>query len=428
MPDAEPNAVEVRLGYLAGLWMAFAAKPAARLLRWVADADARQIIDVFLELHQTHPAGIPDVFLVFDTPFRDETSYAADLLKAWRSWFESIKDDLIEIPRDPTWKMPTPRSGEPGYVNVARVMASFQKHYKGEQRNLAVALVPSTISDGAGWCRWLQGLAKSELPADVRVLVIDYAEAPVLAPLVSSEPNRVVTQSPKIDMGEVYQELVAEGGGSGPGVIFRKHYICMLTASKNSDFAAAEKSGKSALAVAGAEKWPDLQVAAQMGLATIFAANGRPGEALAGYRSAVAFADAVPPENPAGKVLTVQTRMAVAGALFAEKKYPEAAAGYEEAAPRATDANEHLLALECWRMAAACHELAGAAEKAWAAGEKALDAGSKIDADLRPKTTLPFAGQCLLRLTGKRAFSDKKDALVKRMNALVGPGWEERRS
>jgi hypothetical protein len=426
--DTEKNAVEMRLEYLGGLWMAFAAKPAARLLRWVADADAREIIDVFMELHQTHPAGIPDVFVLFEVPFRDEISYGADLHRAWRSWFEGIKNDLIEVSRDPTWRMPTPNSGEPGYASAARVMASFQQFYKGEQRNLAVALVPSEIADPAGWCRWLQGLVKSELHADVRVLVIDDAKAPALAPLVAAEPIRIVSQTPKIDIGGVYSELLAEGGGSGPGVVFRKHFVGMLTAAKNSDFAAAQKCGKSALAVAGAEKWADLQVAAQMGLASILAANGKSTEAMAGYRTAVTFADAVPPENPAGAILAVQTRMGVAGALFANKKYPEAAARYADAAPRAAAAGDYMLAMENWRMAAACHELSGDAEKSWECGEKSLDCGAKIDPEIRGKTTLAFAGHGLLRLAGKRAFSHNKDALINRMNNLVGPGWEKRRT
>lgn len=408
--------------------MAFAAKPAARLLRWVADADARQVIDVFIELHKTHPAGIPDVFVLFQAPFRDEISYSADLIRAWKTWFENIKGDLIEVSRDPSWQIPAAKSGEPGYTSVARVMASFQQFYKGEQRHLAVALLPSAIADSAGWCRWLQGLVKSGLSADVRVLVIDDAKMPALAPLVAAEPARVLSQTPKIDMSEVYQELLAEGGGSGAGVVFRKHFVGMLTAAKNNDFAAALKCGNSALAVAGAEKWADMQVAAQMGLASIFAANGKSAEAMAGYRTAVTFADAVPPENPAGPLLAVQTRMAAAGALFADKKYREAAAAYEEAAPRSSALADHMLAMDNWRMAAASHELSGAVEKSWICGEKSLDSGAKIDAELRAKTTLTFAGQGLLRLARKRPFSDMKEALLRRMNDLVGPGWEERRT
>lgn len=428
MADTEKNAVEMRLEYLGGLWMTFTAKPSARLLCWVADADTRQIIDVFIELHQAHPAGIPDVFVLFEVPFRDEVSYTADLLRAWRSWFDSIKDDLIEVSRDPAWRMPTPKSGEPGYASVARVMGSFQQFYKGEQRNLAVTLVPSEIADPVGWYRWVQGLVQSDIPADVRILVIDDAKEPALAPLAEAEPIRVVSQTPKIDIGDVYNELLAGGGGSGAGVVFRKHFVGMLTAAKKGDFATAQKCGNSALVVASAEKWADMQVAAQMGLASIAAANGNSAGAIAGYRAAVMFADAVPPENPVGAVLAVQTRMAAAGALFADKNYPEAAAGYEDAAPRAAASGDHMLAMENWRMAAACHELCEAAEKSWECGVKSLDCGAKIDPELRAKTTLVFAGLGLLRLAGTRVFSHQKDALMGRMNTLVGPGWEERRT
>src|SRR5262249_20996045 len=200
-----------------------------------------------------------------------------------------IRRDLLELPGPPPGGPPPPRSGAPGPVAVGRVCQSFQQFSRADFRTLAVALVPATVADPAGWCRWLRGLVKHDLPPEVRFLVIDDAAAPALAPLAAAEPVRVVSQAPAINMTEVYRELLAESGGSGPGVVFRKHYVGMLTAAREGNLAAAEKSGAAALAVAGAEKWPDLQVAAQMGLAAVFSTAGRPADALAAYRAAVGF-------------------------------------------------------------------------------------------------------------------------------------------
>lgn len=420
MPD--PNAVERRLDQLNVLWGQFADHPTARVLRWQADADARRIIDVFLQLHTEHPAGLPDYFLPFDRPFRDETSYAADLLRAWREWFDAQKDDLIEESRDPTWRPPSPRAGEPGQSAVVRAADSFRRTYKAEFRFLCVALVPDATPDPAAWARWVGVLAKQEIPPEVRFLLVDPAEAPRLAAL---DAKRVLTQTPVVRMGDVYRELLAEAGGSGPGVVYRKHYVNMVAAAGEGDVKAAEQAGRNAAAVAAAEGWGDLHAAALVGLSGVLMSANRPADALAGYRQAVAAADTIPPEHPAAAILRVQTRMAEAGALFGGKDYAPAAAQYEAAAPLAPDP---MLKMECWRMAAACHELLKDDPKAFACGQQALTAGEGIAPDVREKSTLAFAAQGLVRVCGKRAFADKKREVLATANRLLAPGWEARRA
>lgn len=424
MIPSQLNAVEQRLIELSGKWEVFSAHPTARVLRWVADADARQIADTFLELHSQHPAGLPDFFLPFDLPFRDDTSYAADLLRAWRAWFDTQRDDLIDLSRDPTWRPPSPRAGEPGAAAVVRAASSFRQTYASDFRHLAVALVPSAVADPLAWGRWVTSLASIDTPAEVRFLTIDPAEAPMLNGAAAAAPKCVLTQVIQVRMSDVYRELLAEAGGSGPGVVFRKHFVGMMAAVKDGDFAAAESAGKNALIVATAEQWPDLQVAAQMGLSGVWAGAGRSADALVGYRAAVGFADTLPTDHPAAGPLRVQTRMAVGGALFGANDYARAAAVYAEAAPLAVDP---LLQMENWRMAAACYALLKDDESAWSCGEKAIVIAIEIPRDVREKSTLAFAGQGQLRLCGKRPFADRKEKLIADMNALVGRGWEARR-
>jgi hypothetical protein len=424
---AEKNAVELRLEHLNKLWEEFSALPDARLLRWVADADSRQVVDVFIELHKHDPAGIPDLFLTFDVPFRDEASYAADVVRFWRGWFDENKHDLIEESIDPTWTCPQPHAGERGPAHVQRVALSFQEKYGEDFRHLAIILVPKEIRDPAAWSRWLAGLASTEAPPVVRYLVVDSAESPVLAGLAESYPKRVLTQSPEFDTTQMYRELLQAAGGSGPGAAFRDQYVGMLLASKTGNVAAALAAGAAAVGVAGAAGWSHLQAAAQLGLSGVLGAAGKPAEALAGYRRAAAFAEAaVKAGEPTGLPLIVQSRMAEAGTLFAQESYAEAAALYEKTAPQATEANDHLLAMENWRMAAACREQTGELEKAWTSGEQALKSAALLDPEMRPNTTLPFAGRGLLRLAGEPEFAKHKNRIVRTMNELAGPGWEER--
>jgi tetratricopeptide (TPR) repeat protein len=426
MPDLNP--IERRLHYLNGLWEQFAGNADARVLRWHASADARQMADVFVKQHAADPAGIPDLFLPFDVPFKSETVYALDLLRHWKEFTDHNRDDLIDNSIDPTWSPPTPRANEPGPAAVARAAVSFAERYGDGFRHLALVLDPNPVHDPAGWDRWLAAFAKSNLPANVRVLVIDDADRPPLAATAAADAKRVFTQTPEIDMSLAYRELAAQAGGKGPGVVFRTHFVGMLTAAKDGFFTLAEVSAAAALAVATAEKWADMQTAVRMALGSVQTAAGKPAAALAAFREAKQSAEAAAAAgHPAGAKLVVQSHMAEAGAVFADGKYRDAAALYEAAAPKADAADDPLLAMENWRMAAYCHEQNAEWEKAWACGEKALAAGERIAPDLRANTTLPFAGQGLLRLTARKPYSARRDALTKRMNALAGPGWEDRK-
>lgn len=426
MPD--PNPIERRLHYLSGLWEQFAANADARVLRWHCSADARQMADTFVKQHTTEPADIPDLFLPFDVPFKSEAVYALDLLRHWKEFTDHNRDDLIDNSIDPTWTPPTPRANDSGPVAVGRAAVSFAERYGDGFRHLALVLDPNPIHDRAAWDRWLAAFAKLNLPANVRLLVIDDADRPPLTATAAADPKKVLTQTPEIDMSEAYRELASEAGGKGPGVVFRTHFVGMLTAAKDGQFAAAEASAAAALAVATAEKWPDLQTTIRLALGNVQATAGKPAEALAAYRMAKESAEvAAAAGHPAGAKLVVQSHMAEAGAVFSDGKYKDAATLYEAAGPKSAAAGDPLLTMENWRMAAYCHEQAGDGEKAWACGEKALAAGEQIAPDMRPNTTLPFAGQCLLRLTAKKPFTARRDALVKRMNTLAGPGWEERK-
>ena len=288
-------------------------------------------------------------------------------------------------------------------------------------------LVPKEIADKAAWARWLSGLVSADAPPVIRYLVVDDAHAPALNAVADGNPKRVLTQTPEFDVTQMYRELLQAAGGSGPGAAFRDQYVGMLLSARGGNFAAAATAGAAAVAVAGTAGWSHLQAAAQLGLSGVLAAAGKAGDALAGYRQAANYAEAaVKAGDPTGPILVVQSRMAEGSALFAQENYAEAAAVYEKAAPQASDANDHLLAMENWRMAAACHEQTGQTEKAWTCGEQALKSAALIDPEMRPNTTLPFAGRGLLRLAGKPEFAKHKDRIVKTMNALAGPGWENR--
>ena len=135
---------------------------------------------------------------------------------------------------------------------------------------------------------------------------------------------------------------------------------------------------------------------------------------------------AVAEGDPVGPKLDLQARLAEGAALISGDRYPDAAEVYEAAASLAEEQQDHLMALESWRMAAYCHEKAKQFEPAWRCGLKALDAGALLDAQGRAHSTLPYAGQELLRLAEHRPYATQADQVRRRLLDLLGPDWERK--
>lgn len=417
------NAIERRIDRLGELWNEFAENPQARLLRWLVDGDAVRMIDLFVEVQNEEGGDIPDLFFRFDQPFEEPHRHGLALRESLLREYEQIRQQIAEddIPSD--WICPPVQPEESDVAALVRSCASFRRYYEGLMVHLVGVLVPEEISSPDAWQSWLQGLVGVASPPNVRFMVVDDAAAPALNDLSRAEPKRVVSVQPELDMPGAYAELLRGLPGSGPGFTFRRLFVALANASAAGNLVAAQQAADAALKIASGQSWPQMQVAVFAALGAAHLAAGKTAEALRSYRGAN---QAVAGQNdPTAAKLNVQTRFAEASVLLSDGEYEQAAEVYEQTAPLAEQQEDHLSALEGWRMAAYCRETAGQPEEAWKHGQKALDVGALLDEQTRANSTLPYAGQGLLRLTRRPQYERQADAIRQRMVDLVGPGWEE---
>jgi tetratricopeptide (TPR) repeat protein len=423
------NAIERRLDELQVHWDRFAEQPNARLLCWQADDDTTQLIEVFLEVQREGGGEVPDLFVRFTTPFTDPARYGYQLTEEFRRQYEEGRAGLADtsVPRD--WVCPGAPSGENDVTVFLRCCLSFRAYYAELScTHLVLALTPREVTDPVAWRNWLLRLVRAGLPANIRALVLDSLEQPVLAPLLAAEPKRIAVARPDLNLPAAYQELIRAGKGSGPGNAFRRLFVALTGAAQKDDLPAARRTAKVALKIAERENWLSLQVAVHMALGGALLAAEQIDEALTSYRAALQAAEAaVAVNDPAGPKLLLPARFAEGAALIAAGRFAEAAAVYEAAAPVAAAQNDHFMTLEGWRMAAYCHEQTGAGDPAWRCGEQALAAGAALDVDARAQSTLSYAGQGLLRLTQQRRYRDRAAGVRRRLTELLGPAWEEAR-
>ncbi len=76
-------------------------------------------------------------------------------------------------------------------------------------------------------------------------------------------------------------------------------------------------------------------------------------------------------------------------------------------------------------MAGWCHQQAGNYETAWDRYQQSLVVADLIPNDLARNSTLPYVGRELLRLADRLRRLLETPVIRERMDALVGPDWEE---
>lgn len=420
------NAIELRLAELDERWNVFAESAGPRLLRWVADAESGQLVDGWVQLACEGDGDLPDFFLRLETPFASSV-HGLSLVEELHAQVEAARAALAEEGEALEWSVPPVLLGETDVSALARCCAAFQAHHGERMLKLGVMLAPREVLDPAGWQQWLHRLVHASASDAVRFLVVDPADAPLLDALAAAEPVLVASEPLDLDMAGARAELAAGAAGDDPGSQFRVHFVALTNAAGKGELAAAHEAAERALAIAGQHGWMAMQVVVYVALGSAYVSGGHTDHALVAYRGARQAAHGAAQQgDPSAPKLVVQSWLGEGTALVSAGRFDEAAAVYAQAAPVATSCGDPMMTLEAWRMAAYCHEQAGDADSAWRCGHAALDAGEQLDEGMRAASTLPFAGQGLLRLAQRWAYADQADAVRARMTALVGPDWETR--
>jgi hypothetical protein len=418
---AGKNAIAQRLDALNEQWNDFSSNDKARVLRWLIQADELRMIETFVQTEQDDAAGeIPELFLRFMEPFDDVHNYGATLYASLLEQFTASREELSDADVDTNWT-PPPTEGRHSLIVFIEACASLQKHYREFMEKVAVVLTPASVADHSEFQRWLW-VAAEHLPNEVRIAVVDDADAPVLAQLAEAKPEQVISTPANLDMPAAISELASATATSGPDGQFRVKFTALLEALSKGNFDGARSNGAAAIAIASEHGWTHLVVAVHLALGGGYLSAKSFNESVASYHEADKTATKLEQTDPIGSKLRLQAALGMAGVFFAAGDYAGAALRYEAAAPLAVKTEDAVMTFECWRMAAYCHEQSGKKDLAWDFGLRSLDAAEAIPADNRLQSTVPFAGDSLLRLADGSAQHEQ--FINQRMTQLTGtPDW-----
>ena len=432
----DENIVGVKLERLEKRYKAFSHKTDKSLLRWQVDPGDEELVRVFVAYEQAG-GGVDDIMVDMTVPFDDEETYAEALVTELHRQYEEDKPAMEQEGLDTSWVCPEREEEESGISYMLRVLSDFHTCHVGVYdeviHHLALVLRPNRMSEPSNFVRWIERLLKNEPPPEIRFVVLDPLKAPRFVRLAEEEASCVHSAPLQLDYPGMLEELAkGEDNQEGPDAEFRVLFVKLSNQAEKRDIDGAEQTATQALAVAKTEGWYQMQVVVHMVLGACYLQIQELDEALKRYRTATETArEAKAAGDPAGPKLEIQTLFAEASVVFAKEEYLAAAEIYEEAAPLAEQAEDPLLTMEGWRMAAYCHEMEEQFESAAHYGKLALDAGETLPEEQRAQSTLAYAGDGLLRVIEKAKKKHQAKGLPEaweieeRMELLLGDDWRD---
>lgn len=429
MPDQfQDNPVTRRLKELGQQWKAFEENSKAPFGIWKVNQDASRMVDALVYLEDTEEGVVPSIFFTFKTDFTDPEIYAFELIKelltqlAYPSSRNALEEGKVDIEALEIGEIKDTKAWLQLLADFANLVETLSGHF-------VAYLQPQHIDSPQNWVNWLERLLQMQIPAKVRIMLKEERQAPLLTKLIDQYPNRVQVLEVDINMGDTMQEAFAEaskGRENEPGVRFQKALLGLGQAAGEQKMDKAAIHAKEALGIAVAEAWPHLQVAVCFTLANGYIGVKDFEQAIQSYQQARQAAKEHGEKDPAmGQQLEAQSIIGEAGCYLGRQDFKTAAQIYALAGPIAQAIEKTNIELEAWRMAGFCYQFIKEYDQAWLYYRKALDAGRRMDAIVRPSTTLPYVAEALLKLVTKADSGMKRYQLENEIVELLGENWQE---
>lgn len=428
---AARNPVTERLERLYAQWTDFTLEPEARVLRWLVRDDEARMIETFIGIESNEGGRLPVLFPRLCVPFERSHTYAFALRNRL---LDDIEAEAKDAPILRGFIPPPPRSEDEGLVGLVALAEALIVHVRARGttlEHLALTILPPPLGDGPDWARFVARLAVRLSKSEVRAIVVDRIEDPVLQPAIEMAPVAIWSVPANLDMPTAVREVSARAGKlDEPAGKFRHAYTAMLDAIGKHDMTAALRSGAEASVVARAQGWWHLLVAVGFCLGTGYLDAKRATESaqwfrraeepLAGPKPALGAND----EAALVETLRLRCRLGLAAACYFAGAFEQSAIVYGGAAEIAHTLGDRLAEIDAKRMQSHCYEQAGKLDDAWSRGIEGVGVGAQLSVDERKVSTLPYLGRALLQLTRRPSMSHRRVAIAAQLDSLLGAGWE----
>jgi len=243
-----------------------------KLIRVLISPDETKLYQGFLQIESSPHGRLPELFIVFLTPFHSKDSFSLDIIK---SWFEAYDQDDKTIDKF--------RKENPGYAwdydyfktkisqrevdadkLLLEMLSSFYSAIRMPGKKLLLTLMPYIVNNIKGYEQWLKSISNKGIPENVQICIFDYVEQKYFDKLFDQDISHGKTIRIKLNLDEAINQLIEAGDPKLPEVQLRKCMLKMADASKTKNLEKFNHWGNHCIALMTGSKIKSLMATAYL--------------------------------------------------------------------------------------------------------------------------------------------------------------------
>lgn len=429
MASSQPqNPITRRLDRMVELWWQFESESSGSVGLWLLAPDEERMLEAFIRREESEGGQIPSVFWELSAPFEQASTYPQALLHQMLETclelgnFEALAQAGFTEEFFESYQQ---RQGADAWLEFLdafhQIMAPIAGHMVG-------FIHPQSVSDEDAYLQWLIERLEHGLPASVRLMLLDSDKGDRYERLTLYCEGKIHNLFPNLDMPAALTEMAAEAQAQSPhdpGIQYQAAFAALMQHSQKGDLEQARMSAEQARAIALKQNWPHLEVAAYLALAATETNQQAFDEAYRQYAHAIDRATQIE-DQALRQRLTMQAHLGEGGARVADQDFEVAMAAYQAGANLALQLEDHVMALEAWRMVGYCAQQEKRWIDSWEAYQQGLQSATQIPADSVAHTTLPYLGHAMLEEVASKAGQTHQDKVkvMETLDKLLGADWQ----
>ena len=254
----DENPITYRLIQMQKMWIQHICKK-MKLIRWLVDKEEARMVKAFAATEASEHGKIESLFITFETPFTDTTTYGKELvatfITTWNS--EEARAEVAHADVLPDWESEKYNevSDKKSAETFVECISSFAKALD-ETTTIVVFLCPHAVSDLQAFSKWI--LKTSEiLPENLKFMVYDLKDAPIFKYFEDTEKQ--ITLEANLNMRGAMREIITSGDANNPVVGVNLCILNLTEASGKGDAKAIDHWGKEGVRLAKETKVLNLE-------------------------------------------------------------------------------------------------------------------------------------------------------------------------
>ncbi|MGN6211625.1 hypothetical protein [Parafilimonas sp.] len=232
--------------------------PQIKIARWLIQPDQARLFEGFLKLESTEHGALPEVLVTMLTPFKNERTYAFNLIKDWIDIYESdekTQQKLTAAQKTTDWNAKSFLAEKAEHNNtdqtdqLIKMLTAFHAKMIGNNMRLVVALFPYSIHDMEGLKRWLASLLKKDIPDSITFMLFDHIGEYFFDNVFTRFPDVTKSLHINLDLDGAISKITKMGDPNSPEIQFRECMLEMGKAVQHKDITQLNKWGEKGLTV-----------------------------------------------------------------------------------------------------------------------------------------------------------------------------------